>query len=105
MSNYVWFDPRQIIAGTTDLASSGEAMRDVFDHLDRITELEQLHPAGNDDTGRAFQEWYEEFRQQIKEQTLQVGVEIVAFGTDTEQTVAMLTAIDLENAESLTFEE
>lgn len=108
MSNYLWFDSRQVISGTTDLITTGNTMKTEFKKLtglSRIAQLEKGNPAGNDDTGQEFQKWYDEFKAAIMKQGDQVGEAIIELGTTTEKTLAMFTAIDIENAEDLKLEE
>lgn len=108
MSNYLWFDSRQVISGTTDLIKTGETMKGEFKKLtglSRIAQLEMGNPAGKDDTGQEFQKWYDDFKATIMKQGDQVGDAIVELGTTTEKVLAMFTAIDIENAKDLELEE
>lgn len=108
MSNYLWFDSRQVISGTTDLVTTGNTVKTEFKKLtglSRIAQLEQGDPAGTDDTGQEFQKWYDQFKATIMQQGDQVGDAIVELGTTTEKILAMFTAIDLESAEDLQLDE
>jgi hypothetical protein len=108
VGNYLWFNTRQVVAGTADLIASGERMKEEFDNLMRsaapISQLESGDPAGTDSTGQQFKAWYEDFKQQIVEQGNLVGDAIVELGTTTEQVLARFTAIDIDSAQTMNVE-
>ncbi|MBT8226698.1 MAG: hypothetical protein HKP61_07460 [Dactylosporangium sp.] len=105
MSNNLWFDARQVVAGTADLKASGQAIGDAISELDGATApvsaLDAGHPAGTDATGQEFEQWYATFKAHIIAQGKELGEIVTELGTSAELALAQFVKTDLESAADL----
>ncbi|GAA3230641.1 hypothetical protein ACFO1B_26965 [Dactylosporangium siamense] len=105
MSNYIWFDGKQVAAGTRDIKVSGDAILDAFTRLTQggspITAIDSGTPGGNDSAGREFLKWYTEGKTALAKIGKDIGEAVVDMSKNTDLAVAAFVKEDLESADDM----
>jgi hypothetical protein len=105
MSNYIWFNGKQVSAGTRDIKVSGDAIISAFTRLTTggspITAIDSGNPQGDDAAGREFLKWYTEGKTALAKIGKDIGEAVLEMSKNTDLAVAAFVKEDLESADDM----
>lgn len=106
MASELSLNAKYVVNGTADIRASGQALSTEAAGIKtgQISNLDAGKPAGTDDTGNQFEQWYHQRKDDIAKMMADTSEYIVDFANNADMAVASFVKTDLDSADALKIE-